>query len=305
LNSCHRNAKDYIKNSNFTFDKINTKKNTIYYSKNNDIISLKLYDIINSPKNNYIKINQRYINDSNINNKSEMNINSINNKNYHISKESYFDERNNNLIIKSSKNETKILSLNKIQRKDKTKPKFNYISREINNYIPNSYLNSSLSISHKSTYTGRTIFVKTPNSTKRGTQITSTKIKYKQNNIILNSNKNNLLSSKQNKTQLLNNESVISFKQKCNRMDDFMKINKPIYQQINYKKINSCVVISKRYTKINKSQNRLNNERKNGIAIMRNSDNKNMKFKSRTKISINKNKIIFPNSIFKNNISNN
>ena len=114
------------------------------------------------------------------------------------------------------------------------------------------------------------------------------------------------MSSKQNKTQLLNNESVISFnKQKCNRMDDFMKINKPIYQQINYKKINSCVVISKRYTKINKSQNRLNNERKNGIVIMRNSDNKKMKFKSRTKISINKNKIIFPNSIFKNNISNN
>ena len=150
LNSYHRNAKDYVKNNNFTFDKINTKKNTIYYSKNNDIISLKLYDIINSPNNNYIKINQRYINDSNINNKSEMNINSINNKNYHISKESYFDERNNNLIIKSSKNETKILSLNKIQRKDKTKPKFNYISREINNYIPNSYLNSSLSISHKS-----------------------------------------------------------------------------------------------------------------------------------------------------------
>ena len=84
-----------------------------------------------------------------------------------------------------------------------------------------------------------------------------------------------------------------------------MKINKPIYQQKNYKKINSSVVISKRYTKINKSQNRLNKESKNGIVIMRNSDNKKVKFKSRTKISINKNKIMLSSSIFKNNISNN
>ena len=73
----------------------------------------------------------------------------------------------------------------------------------------------------------------------------------------------------------------------------------------NYKKINSNFIITKRCTKINKSQNSLNNERKNGIIIMTNSDNKIMKFKSRTKISLNKKKIIFPSSIFKNNLSNN
>ena len=301
LNSYHRNAKDYIKHNNFTFDKENIKKNNS--SKNNDIISLKFYNIINNSNNNYIKINQRYNNDSIIVNKPEMN------KNYHFSKESNIVGSNNNPIIKRTKNETKILSLNKIQRKDFTKLKFNYISREQNNYISNSYFNSSLSIEHKSTCTGRTIFVKTPNSTKRGTHITSTKITYRQNNIILNSNKvyqkKNFLSSKQNNSQLLTNENITSFNQKINKANEFMKINKPIYQQKNYKKINSSVVISKRCTKINKSQNRLNKESKNGIVIMRNSDNKKVKFKSKTKISINKNKIMLSSSIFKNNISNN
>ena len=151
--------------------------------------------------------------------------------------------------------------------------------------------------------------VKTPNSTKRGTQITSTKIKYRQNNTFLNSNKEYqkiiFLSSKQNKTQLFANENTKSFNHKDYYTNEFIKINRPIYQQIHYKKINSNVIITKRCTKINKSQNRLNNERKNGIIIKTNSDNKKVKFKSRTKISLNKNKIIFPSSIFKNNKSNN
>jgi len=301
LNSYHLNANDYVKNNNFTIDKENFKKNNS--SKNNDIISLKLYNLINNTSNNYIKINQRYINDSIINNKSEMN------KNYQFSKESNIDKNNNNITIKCSKNETKILSLNKIKRKDSTKPIFNNISREQNNYISNTYFNNSLSIAHKSTHTGRSLFIKTPNSTKRGTKITSTKIKYRQNNIILSSSKvypkSKFLSSKQNKSQILTNGNIESFNQKDNRENDFMKINRPIYQQINYKKINSSVVISKRCTKINKSQSRMNNERKNGIIIMRNSDNKDSKFKSKTKISINKNKINFPSSIFKNDMSNN
>ena len=302
MKSYYYDAKDYFKNSNFSNDKEQFKNNSS--SKNNDLISLNLYKSINNPSTN-IKINQRYINI----NKPENNNNYKLNKNNHFSKESNIIENNNNSIIKCSKNETKIISLNRIQSKDRAKPKFNYISREQNNYISYSYFNSSLSIEHKSTYTGRIIFVKTPNSTKRGTQITSTKIKYRQNNIILNSNKvyqkKNFLSSKQNKSQLLTHENITSFNQKDNRANEFMKVNKPIYQHINYKKINSSIVISKRCTKINKSQDRLNYKNRNGIVIMRNSDNKNMKFKNRTKISINKNKIIFPSSIFKNNISNN
>lgn len=308
LNSYNRNAKDYTKNYNVSIDKENIKKKH-NSSKNNDIISLKLYNIINNPKNKYIKINQRYFNDSIINKQELNNNNSMNNKNYDFSRESNIVDSNNNPKIKFAKNETKILSLNKIQKNISQKPKVNYNSRELNNYFSNAYFNNSLSITHKSTNTGRTIFVKTPNSTKRGTQITSTKIKYRQNNIILNSSKvyqkKNFLSSKQNKSQVLTNENIIYFNQKDNRMDEFMKINKPIYQQINYKKINSNIIFSKRYTKTNKSQNRLNNESKNGIIIKRNSDNKQMKFKSRTKISLNKNKITFPTSMFKNNLSNN
>ena len=97
-----------------------------------------------------------------------------------------------------------------------------------------------------------------------------------------------------------------TFNKYNNRMDEFMKLNtnRTIYQQINYKKINSNIVISKRYTKLNKSQDKLNNISRNDIIIRGKTESKKMKFKSRTKISINKNNIIFPSFIIKNSISN-
>ena len=312
MNSYYNNSKDYIKNYLFITDKENIKKNSS--STNNDIITLKFYNKINNISNN-MKINQRYIKDTSIN-KPEININiSKNNKNYHSSKESNinFSGSDNKQKNKGSK----IISLNKIKKKkenkiiiinDIKKLKANNIERTLDNYNPNLYFNNSSTIAYKEIKTGGNILVKTPNSTKRGVQITSSKIKYKHNNKTININKNgqtiNLLSPKQNISKF---EEFKTFNKNNKRMDEFMKLNtnRTIYQQINYKKINSNIVISKRYTKLYKSQDKLKNESRNGIVIRRNTENKKMKFKNRTKISINKNNIIFPSFNFKNSILNN
>ena len=74
-------------------------------------------------------------------------------------------------IIKKKK-ENKIIIIN-----DTKKLKVNNIARKLDNYNPNFYFNNSSTINYKEINTGRNIFIKTPNSTKRGAQITSSKIK--------------------------------------------------------------------------------------------------------------------------------
>ena len=111
-------------------------------------------------------------------------------------------------------------------------------------------------------------------------------------------NLNLLIANLSNKTKI--NANI--FNKNKNRMDEFKKLNtnRTIYQQINYKKINSNIVFSKKYTKFNKSLDKLNNESRNGIVIRKNTENKELKFKTRNKISINKNRLIFPSFTFKN-----
>ena len=162
---------------------------------NNDIITLKFYNKINNVSNN-MKINQRYINDTS-NNKPEMNSNiSKNNKNYYSSKESNmnFSGNKNKQKIKGSK----IISLNKIKKKEENKIiiindskrlKVKDITRKLENYNSNLYINNSSTKNYKEITTGRDILVKTPNSTQRGAQIISSKIKYKHNNKTININK--------------------------------------------------------------------------------------------------------------------
>ena len=144
---------------------------------NNDIITLKFYNKINNVSNN-MKINQRYINDTS-NNKPEMNSNiSKNNKNYYSSKESNmnFSGNKNKQKIKGSK----IISLNKIKKKEENKIiiindskrlKVKDITRKLENYNSNLYINNSSTKNYKEITTGRDILVKTPNSTQRGAQI--------------------------------------------------------------------------------------------------------------------------------------
>ena len=278
---------------------------------NNDILTLKFYNKINNVNDNKFKINQRYINNASIN-KLEMNNNySINNKNYNSSKEQNINcfGNNNKQKNKASKNGIKIISLNKTEKKKKNKIiindikkiKNNDIERKLDNNNPNLYFENSSSIAYKLKNIGRRILTKTPNSIKRGTQITSSKIQYKQNNKTINVNKIcqkiNLFCPKQNVSKF---EESKSFNKNKNRMDEFKKLNtnRTIYQQINYKKINSNIVFSKKYTKFNKSLDKLNNESRNGIIIRKNTENKEVKFKTRNKISINKNRLIFPSFTF-------
>ena len=322
-NNIYNITKDYsnINNSQESVKKVenitNLKENSNYLTYINGSLNFKVNNKANILKNNYIKINSRF----NHLNKIKLRNNSINNNN----SQSYTTNINSlgthilNSNNKFTKNETKILKFNKISKKNEIKKvinqnkkhKIKFNSIKLNNNNLNSYFNiNNCSLTSKTINVGTNIVTPSSISLNRETEITSSKIKYKQNNKLLNSVRNNNINQKINKyipkkiylcSNYSNNNNIknsININKngiyKLNKMKKIYYRNGD-YQQNNSKKINSSVSISNK----NKNKNVFKFNLELGNITRKNIDNKKIDFNS--KISINKK--ILPYSLINKTIT--
>ena len=325
-------TKDYfsnINNSQASVKKENTIKNlkeiSNYSIPNNSILKLKLNKTINKYKNNYIKINYRYDADNSNINKIILRNNSINKNNSqsYNSHINYFESKIFSSNINYTKNDIKLTSLNKLQKKEMNnnkikenqKHKIKLVARKLNNSSLNSYFNiNNYTISSKTTNTVRNPVTPISNSISRETEITSSKIKYKQNNKLLYSGNSKNICLKLNKftPKKINLYSFYTNNRTLKRSVNFDNRENSEFSKLNNinnnknKNMNSSVIISNKNSKQNKNKIKFNLGP--GIINRRNIekrkiDLKKINFSSRTKICNNKNSLIFPYSLVNNSTS--
>ena len=306
------NSKYYTNNN-----KIKVNENSSYmkekkcYSKNNkSFLSNKINGILDKIKINY-KIRAFNSNKTkNINNYSKNKIHDFYLYNLNSQK------KDNNKINSILKNKT--FSVYKIRIKedykkikDKKSTIKKYIQRKLNFFSSYENKSNNSSIIYKAPLTNRGNRSHYSNSRNEGTMITSSKMKFIQNNKFLNSFNTDYKKTIKTSPKKLNLSSYTSNHYKKNsfnkkKLKSFLttQINKKssdIKKEIsnfNYSKINKSMVIPNKINKIKIIKNNIGKD----IAFRRNIYNTKFNINSKTKIYTNK-KIIFPTSFINSSTS--
>ena len=332
-NSSMNNENDIKMKSNFLININESNNNSQYYTNTNKIKvkensnymnEKKCYSIINSSslsnkKNDILnKININYkirtFNSNktkNINNCSKNKIHDFSLYNLNSQKK---DNDKINSILKS-----KIFSVNKIRIKEDYK-KINDKKSTIKKIFNHRKLNYFSSYGNKSN--NSTIIYKAPltnrgngshfsNSRNGGTMITSSKMKFIQNNKFLNSFNSGYRKTIKTSPKKLNLSNYAcnlyrknSFNKKKLKSFQTTQINKKTYNikkgisNFNYSKTNTSMIIPNKINKINIIKNKIGKD----IALRRNLYSTKFNINSKTKIYTNK-KIIFPTSFINSSAS--
>ncbi len=308
--SYNNNSKNYINTSKIKVNEnLSNLKEKKSYSKINKIpLSNKFKDILNK-----IKINYK-IRTLNVNKTKKINNNSIHQINNFSLFEFNSKNNDNNKLNSNIKNKT--FSFNKIKIKEDYKKKNEknknikekYIPRTLKCYTSKTYKTNNSFILNKTPLINRKNVIYSFNSRNGGTKVTSSKLKFKNKNMFLNSFNNDykkIVKTSPKKLNLSNYSSnylsmKISFNGKKNKNSEIIKTNKNNNSTIMKKgissfnkKINSSVIITNKINKFNKVKIKDNFEQ--GINIRKNLYNTKFNILNKTKISIKK-KIIFPTS---------